>query len=100
MLERIIQQKIVAFSKQMGIMALKTDSTSHRGWPDLTVILPNGTVLFVEIKTKTGRLSKLQQHIHQQMRANNAHVYTVRSLDEFKRAIEPHITDASPTNSY
>ena len=83
--ERVLQQKVLQYFKQNSILAVKTDSTSTRGWPDLTVILPTGEVHFVELKTKTGRLSDHQKRIHQQLREQNAHVHTVRSLEEVQR---------------
>ena len=60
---------------------MKVDSSSQRGWPDLTLLLPCGQVLFVELKTPTGRLSKLQQYTHDRIKENNGHVYTIRSVE-------------------
>lgn len=87
MLEKTLQQKILNFCKQNAIIAVKTDSTSTRGWPDLTIVLPSGNVIFVELKTETGRLSKLQQHVHEKLRGNNANIYTIRDFETFKRII-------------
>ena len=83
MLEKNIQKNIVAFCKEHSIIAVKVDSTSTRGWPDLTVITPDGEVHFVEIKTSTGVRSPLQVHIHKRLREQNANVTTVRSLEDF-----------------
>jgi Holliday junction resolvase-like predicted endonuclease len=33
-----------------------------RGLPDLLIVLPGGTVVFVEVKRDDGRLAKLQAH--------------------------------------
>jgi len=90
MLEKQIQKKIIEYSKKNQILSFKVDSTSTRGFPDLTVILPNGTVLFVELKTDKGRLTKLQQHVHDKLKRNNANVYIARSLDEFKQLVNTH----------
>ena len=87
MLEKQIQQKIMYFCKLNGILAFKVDSTTTRGFPDLTVILPNGTVLFVELKTPTGKLSPLQKVIHSKIEANNGNIYTIRSVEAFKQLI-------------
>ncbi len=91
MLEKTLQQKVIKESVEKGIQCVKVDSSSTRGWPDLTCVLPNGTVLFVELKTKTGRLSKLQEYTISKLKRNNANVYVIRSLDEFKDLINTHL---------
>ena len=88
MQEKTLQKNILKFCKQQSIIAHKTDSSSSRGWPDLTVVMPSGRVIFVELKTPVGRLSKLQEHTHTQLRLNNAEVYVVRSLGEFESLIQ------------
>jgi Holliday junction resolvase len=87
--ERVLQRKIIDYLKNSGILVVKVDSTSTRGLPDLLVILPSGEVHFVEIKTKTGKLSVHQQRIHQQLKEQNANVHTVRSLEEVQRLLNP-----------
>lgn len=81
MTERDLHKKVIQFCKQHAILAVKVDSSSQRGWPDLTLLLPCGQVLFVELKTPTGRLSKLQQYTHDRIKENNGHVYTIRSVE-------------------
>lgn len=84
--ERVLQRKIIDYLKNSGILVVKVDSSSTRGFPDLTVILPSGEVHFVELKTRTGRLSIHQQRLHQKMKEQNANVHILRSLDEAKAA--------------
>ena len=88
MIESKLQQKIVAICKTHGIIVAKVDSSSTRGWPDLTVILPDGTVLFIELKTETGRLSALQKRIHEKLKGNNANVAVIKSVQEFGNIIK------------
>lgn len=83
MLEKKLQQKIIDFCSKRDILAKKVDSTSSRGWPDLIVVLRNGVVLFVELKTPKGRLSALQERTIKQLKENNANVYVIRSVDSF-----------------
>jgi len=84
--ERVLQRKIIDYLKISGILVVKTDSTSTRGWPDLTAVTRTGEVHFVEIKTTTGKLSAHQKRIHQQLKEQNANVHILRSLDEAKAA--------------
>lgn len=90
MRESRIQQKIKQISSQNDILCVKVDSTSSRGWPDLTCVLPNGTVLFVELKTETGHLSKLQEYMIAKLKRNKANVYVIRSVEEYIDLINAH----------
>lgn len=90
MRESIIQQKITQKARQHGILCVKVDSSSSRGWPDLTCVLPNGTVLFLELKTPTGKLSRLQEHMIDKLKRNKANVYVIRSVEEFDRLVTSH----------
>jgi Holliday junction resolvase len=87
-LESNIQRKIVAYLKQLGYCAFKVDSSSTVGLCDLVAISPDGVVLFLEIKTATGRLSKMQEHVIKKLRTNNANCYVVRSVAEVKTILE------------
>ena len=87
MLEKNLQQKIVQICKRHNILAVKVDSTSTRGWPDLTLLLPCGTVLFIELKTERGRLSELQKHTIGKIEQNKGKVHVIRSLDAFRQLV-------------
>lgn len=75
------------FCRARSILCVKVDSTSSRGWPDLLVLTPCGVTFFVELKTETGKLSKLQEHMHKLITANKGKVHVVRQLQEFKDLI-------------
>jgi|TARA_R110000803_G_C11986843_1_gene321430 DNA anti-recombination protein RmuC len=90
MRESIIQQKITQKARQQGILCVKVDSSSSRGWPDLTCVLPNGTVLFIELKTPTGKLSRLQEHMIDKLKRNKANVHIIRSVEEFDHLVTSH----------
>lgn len=55
--ERYLHQKIVA----LGGTTRKWVSPGHVGVPDRIVIVPEGRVFFVEVKTDKGKLSVRQQ---------------------------------------
>ena len=92
MIESKLQTKVVDLCKKCGILAFKVDSSSTRGLPDLTLVLPCGTVLFIELKTETGRLSALQKRIHEKLRGNKANVAVIRTIEEFETLIT-QVTD-------
>lgn len=61
MLEKEIEKKMIDGIRKMGGRAYKWVSPGNNGVPDRIVILPGGRIIFVELKTSTGRLSKLQK---------------------------------------
>jgi Holliday junction resolvase len=61
MLEKSIENRLVAKIKVMGGAAVKFTSPSSKGWPDRLVILPGNRIVFVELKTTKGKLSALQK---------------------------------------
>lgn len=86
-MERDIQAKIRKKIIALGGLCVKVDA-SQRGWPDLTAILPGGLVLFLEVKTPTGRVSKIQQYMHDKLSEVGANVHVVRSVEDVTTIIE------------
>lgn len=60
MLEKEIEKKLVDGIRKLGGKAYKFTSPGNVGVPDRLVILPGCRVVFVELKTDTGRLSPMQ----------------------------------------
>ncbi len=81
-IESKIQRNIVAKLESLGYLVRKMDSSTSVGWPDLIAISPEGVVYFLEVKTATGRLSKLQERTINQLRKNHGNVAVVRSVEE------------------
>ena len=62
MTEQQIQSKRIKQLESEGYYVLKLMQTNKNGIPDVIAIPPNSVVLFSEIKTPKGRLSKLQEY--------------------------------------
>lgn len=60
MLEKDVERLLVKGIKELGGVAYKFVSPGNSGVPDRVVVLPDGMVIFVELKTNTGRLSAIQ----------------------------------------
>jgi len=74
MKESEIENYLVWTVERMGGRAYKFVSPAQRGVADRIVCLPNGQTWFVELKTKKGRLSPLQQMFAAEMeRLNQKH---------------------------
>jgi Holliday junction resolvase-like predicted endonuclease len=61
MTEQQIQAKKIKELESQGYYVLKLMKTNKNGIPDLIAIPKNSDVLFVEVKTPIGKLSKLQE---------------------------------------
>ena len=61
MSEREIEKVLVSEVKKIGGRAYKFVSPGNDGVPDRIVVFPDGQIVFVELKTKSGRLSKIQR---------------------------------------
>ena len=62
MTEQQIQSKRIKQLEAEGYYVLKLMQTNKNGIPDVVAIPPNSGVLFSEIKTPKGRLSKWQEY--------------------------------------
>lgn len=58
-------------------------STATEGAPDFTIAVGQGRTVFIEYKTKTGKLSPKQQEWHFLARRVGVEVYVFRSMEEF-----------------
>jgi len=65
--EQQIQAKKIKELEAQGYYVIKLTVTNRPGIPDLIAIPPNSDVLFVEVKTSTGKVSKLQEFRHQEL---------------------------------
>jgi hypothetical protein len=62
--EADLQSAVLDLCRRLRLLTYHTHDSrrSHPGWPDLVIVEPrSGALLFVELKTNTGRLSPAQQ---------------------------------------
>lgn len=81
MLESKLEQKLIAHIKKLGGIAYKFTSPNRRGVPDRLCVMPNGRVLFVELKAPGKAPTPLQQHEHCLLRALGHTVLLIDSLE-------------------
>lgn len=67
MKEQQIQAKKIKELEALGYYVIKLINTNKNGIPDLIAIPPNSDVLFVEVKTATGKVTKLQEYRHKEL---------------------------------
>jgi len=86
--ESEIERHFVWAVETMGGKTWKFTSPGVRGVADRVACLPDGTVWFVELKTKRGKLSKLQEHFGATMRQLNQNytvIWNLEGIDEWVR---------------
>ena len=90
MLEKEVEAYLVRRIKERGGVAYKFTSPAHRGVADRLIVLPGGQVWFVEVKTETGRLSKLQEVFRSEINTlggNYICVYGNKEVDQWLHSL-------------
>ena len=88
MLERFIEQKLVARVKREGGLCPKFVSPGSDGWPDRLVLMPGGKIAFVELKAPQGKLRPIQVRRHAQLRDLGFLVYVINDPNQIPEALE------------
>ena len=70
MTEQQIQSKRIKELESNGYYVIKLVKTNKNGIPDLIAIPPGSDVLFSEVKTPTGKLSKLQEYRIEELKSH------------------------------
>ena len=87
MLESQIARNLVNGVKKLGGMCIKFTSPGTPGVPDRIIITATGKIIFAELKTEVGRLSKLQAYTIAEMRKRGADVRVVKGADAVKELL-------------
>lgn len=59
--EKAIERYLVDMAKQNGLLCLKYSNANMVGYPDRLLVLPDGQVAWVELKSKGRKPTKIQQ---------------------------------------
>ncbi|MBQ8691923.1 MAG: VRR-NUC domain-containing protein [Synergistaceae bacterium] len=90
MLEKAIERRLINAVKKLGGLCYKFTSPGTVGVPDRIIITAQGKVIFAELKTETGKLSKIQEYVINQMRLRGADVrvlYGTAQVDELVKEL-------------
>jgi len=82
-LERYLSQE----ARRTGHLVLKLRLMGETGWPDRLVVLPGRRVLWIELKTPSGKLSKRQVYVHDKLLNLGHRVLVLRSKEEIRNAL-------------
>ena len=88
MLEKFIEQKLVAQVRRERGLCPKFVSPGSDGWPDRIVLMPGGKIAFVELKAPQGRLRPIQVQRHAQLRDLGFLVYVINDPAQIPEVLE------------
>ena len=80
-LEKDIEQALVRRVKALGGMCEKFTSPGRRSVPDRIVTLPNGRIIFVELKRPGGKPTDAQLRDHARRRKMGCDVRVIDSME-------------------
>ena len=80
-LERHLEQYFSAACKKRKLLTLKLHIRFARGWPDRIVALPEGKVLWVELKRPGGKTTPLQDKVHKELKDRGHMVHVIDSKE-------------------
>ena len=80
-LESNLEQKVVEYSNERGVLSLKLNVLGRVGWPD-RLFLYKGRVLFIEFKRQGEKPRKLQEYVHNQLRNQGFCVVVVDNFSQ------------------
>jgi len=81
MLEKTIEAALVKRVKALGGMAEKFTSPAKRSVPDRLITLPDGRIIFVELKAPNKKPTPKQAHDHDVRRSLGCDVRVIDSLE-------------------
>lgn len=85
--EKVIEQYLVESAKQNGLLCLKYSNPNQSGYPDRLLVLPSGRVIWVELKSKGRKPTKLQQLRHERLACMDHRVYVIDSKSDIDKLI-------------
>lgn len=86
--EAEVERKFVNLVKERGALCYKFVSPGNPGVPDRILILPDGRVMFVEMKSAVGRTKKLQDYQLEKLSRQGVPTFVLRGMDDVKKFIE------------
>ena len=85
--EKAIEAYLVRRAKEQGLLCLKYSSANTTGYPDRLLLLPDGRVVWIEIKTKGKHPNKLQLLRHDELRRHGHTVFVADSKEGIEKIL-------------
>ena len=82
MLERVIEKAFVRIGARHRVWCLKLYLAGQAGFPDRLCLAPGGRVAFAEIKAPGEKPRRLQEHVHERLRALGFRVAVIDRVED------------------
>lgn len=89
--ERWVESYLVKRVKEVGGKAYKFNSMTCKGVADRLVLLPNGKIFFIELKSPVGKQTKLQQVFEQDVIKLGQKYLLINSRDAVNEFIKQEV---------
>lgn len=86
--EKVIERKLVQAIKEKNGMCIKLLCDQLIGLPDRLCLLPNGRLIFVEVKTTGQKPRKIQLAMHNRLRTLGFEVEVIDTINALNNFIE------------
>ena len=80
--EKVIEKRLNDEVAKQGGWSIKLPAVYIAGLPDRMILLPDGIIFFVEVKSTGRKPTKIQLHIHERIKRLGFEVYVVDKLDQ------------------
>lgn len=95
--EKVIERRLVEAVKQRGGLCIKLLCDQFLGLPDRMCLLPEGVIIFVEVKTTGCKPRKIQSFVHSQLRALGFAVEIIDRIEDINTIINRYVNRESTT---
>ena len=89
--EKVLEKKLVKWIKEAGGKCLKLSSQFNTGLPDRMILLPKGHIFYCEVKSTGKKPTKMQEIIHNEIRALGFRVYVVDSTEGLSEMLKAEL---------
>jgi Holliday junction resolvase len=91
MTEQQVQNKIIKSLEENGYYSIKLIKTNRNGIPDIMALHPERDTLFIEVKTTTGKTSKLQAYVLNSLQKKGFRAYVVYGYEDYIEKIGKYL---------
>lgn len=89
--EKVLEKKLVKWIKEAKGKSIKLSSQFNTGLPDRMNMLSKGHIFFSEIKTTGKKPTKMQEILHNEIRALGFRVYVVDSTEGLSQMLKAEL---------
>lgn len=93
--EKQVEAAFCRFANSLGCWPLKLKLNGLRGFPDRSILMPNGKIIFIEFKSPTGKgkVSPQQKAVLKKISDLKFPAYVIDDLEIAKQILMEHLNN-------